>query len=313
MTVDINNIIITPVLGGAGDAFGKMVINHTLRSASTAGSNCFLSLYLTSPCASDIGTEVADTWGAYSRLNISGSFLVNMLTGSSANHKDMFFATATGSWGAVKYWGITNGSGRGHSGSLLFWGPIGGFAYTVPSTFGNMAGELRSTRLGRYVNSGERLSFSASSFVINMQGSMTPVLSGSILNHYLNNVRLSSSMIPARLGLYYDYETGDWSGSAELAGNIGYQRLLINGSSAGLSGSWVSPDNILTPYNMSYNTSNFTFTYDAPQIWDMSGAFIVTSASGGEILFRLPFDSDKQVLVDGGFMFSASNLKIKIE
>lgn len=292
---EVEGKLITSEQGSMGDGMENIIINHVFRSASTAGSNCYLCLYRTSPC--DVGTsgsEVNEVYG-YNRMNVSGCFVVNKTTGSAFNNQSFIFPISTGSWGYVNYWAIRNGSGLGNSGSLLFWGPLGGF---------------KSYDFGRHVDEGERLSISTGSLKIMITGSyITPVLSGSLLDHYLNNVTFKTGS-KIYMGLYTDTIGNNQNSDiiyVEVSGSVGYER-----KSVGWSGSWTPPSGgssvNAVPIIVCQGITSKT------KVWGyVRGAFFLTSASGGEVLFNAPFKTPKYVGVGSGFFLNTGFMKISVD
>ena len=294
LEVTYGDALPAPEYGSMGDGMEGIIINHVFRSASTAGSNCFLALYKTSPGETNTtGIEVAEAYG-YNRLGISGSFIVDKTGGSAINDHSFIFSTATGSWGYVKYWAIRNGSGLGNSGSLLFWGPLGGFS---------------KYDYGRHIDEGERLTIYTGSLKIKITGSyITPLLSGSLLEHYLNNTTFKTGS-KIYMGLYNEVLVDNFGVPyyVEISGSVGYQRMSV-----GWSGSWTPPS-----AGSSVNAVPFVVCLGVDSVakeWGyVKGAFFISSASGGEMLFYAPFVRQRSFTVGSGFMINTGLMKISVD
>ena len=257
--------------GGMSNAFENTILNHVFRSASGTSGSCYIALYKdTSYSASafeiDTANEVVATYNYYQR---SASGIWDIFTNSASisgcamNGSPIKFAAIGGTWSdmgpkgeKVFGFGLRSGSWSGLSGSLMFYGPIGGFSNYQNSTYDS----------GRNILQNETLTFSASAIKVKIGPPISPALSGSLLKHYLNGVRLSASSINLWLGLYTIPSNGSFtpgtyisianpfiSGSTELSVG-GYSRLKVGPSAS----SWSTPGT-QSASGLTYNTENIIF------------------------------------------------------
>ena len=82
----------------------------------------YVALYTVAPTDSTAGTEVADA-AAYARKSTAGSDWNAAASGSISNVNDITFVQATGSWGTVNSFALTDNAAH-ETGNQLVWGDL---------------------------------------------------------------------------------------------------------------------------------------------------------------------------------------------
>jgi hypothetical protein len=269
------------------DYLENAIINHVLRNtALSSPTSVYISLYTSNPTDENTGTEV--TGGSYQRVPVTAGFTAPA-SGEVFNSASIVFNTATGSWGNVRYVGITNAL---TSGSLLFYEELSASRTVLTGDSFKIKESNMGVRIGA--------SYSPIENTANPLGFST-YLSNKLLDHILNNSAYSTPGTNVYAALYLTVPTKADSGGVEVSGSVGYSRMQVSGTSG-----WSAPSNGFTA-----NSSTITFIDSCVTGWDtLRGVGLRDAASSGNLLFVGTFNTPKTVIEGDGFKFNASALQV---
>lgn len=204
-------------MGSITDYLENELLDHVFNAAFTSPTNIYLALCTADPTDAATGAamnECADS-GSYARTAISFGLAAARAVTQDA---DVTFPTATGSWGTVTHWAITDGNTHG-AGNVLAHGAFG-------------ASKLVSTDDTPSVASGEiNVTFTGSTGISNY-------LANELLDHCFNNAAFTTTASSTYIGLWTatldDTSTGATAGEPA-GGSYAREEVSENG---GTSPTW---------------------------------------------------------------------------
>lgn len=272
-------------MGSITDFLENELMDHIFNAAYTAPTNVYLALATADPTDAATGAsmnEVANS-GSYARTEITFGVSAARRVTQDAN---VTFPQATGSWGTVTHWAITDSATHG-AGNVLAHGAFGTSKSIVSGNTPSVAsGEV-------YVE------FSA--------GEISNFLANELLDHVFNNLAYTSPQGNTFVGLVtaatVDGDTG--STITEVSGGS-YARVEVN-PNGGASPTWD-----LSAAGLVDNTHAIAFATATASWGTVVGVVICDALSAGNLLLYDNAMADQAVATDDTVTYPIGDLDIQM-